>query len=115
MWRDEARLVDMLLAAGNAQAFVAGMTPGEFTTDIKTQHAVVRALEIVGEAARTVPEEIRSTHPEIAWADLVGMRNRLVHEYFRVRLDVVWDVVVDEIPPLIEQLRAIVPPEGSDG
>lgn len=112
MWRDEARLADMLIAARDAIGFVTDVSREHFLADIKTQYAVARALEILGEAANAVPEGIREDHPEVPWPGIVGMRNRLIHEYFQVRLDVVWDVVTNELPSLINQLEGIVPPEG---
>ncbi|MBI2238374.1 MAG: DUF86 domain-containing protein [Actinobacteria bacterium] len=103
--------MDMLLAAEDAQAFISGMTQDEFGADTKSQYAVVRALEILGEASRAVPEGIRDAHPEIPWADMTGMRNRLIHAYFEVNFDIVWRVVTEELPGLVEQLRAIAPRE----
>ena len=75
------------------------------------QDAVVRALEIVGEAAGHISEKFRETHPEIAWHKMIGMRNRLIHEYFRVNYGAVWDTVKNDLPDLIEVLKELVPPE----
>jgi uncharacterized protein with HEPN domain len=101
----------MLLAAKDAVAFVGGMSSEGFLADLKTQYAVARALEILGEAANAVPEQIRDEHLEIPWANLVALRNRLIHGYFEVKLDVVWDVVTNELPGLIEILQTVVPQE----
>ena len=67
--------------------------------------SLVRLLEIIGEASRGISEEIRLAHPEIAWKKMTGMRDRLIHGYFDVNLDVVWETVTQDIPPLIAQLE----------
>lgn len=102
----------MLRAAQKASAFVGGMTREAFDTDERTQFAVTRAIEILGEAATHVDDSTRAAHPEIAWQELAGTRTVLAHEYFRVDLDVVWSIVHDDLPALIQSLEAIVPPEG---
>ncbi len=113
MWRDEAWLLDMLTAARHAREHVEEVTEEEFMHSTLHQDAVVRELEVLGEAAVNVSEEVRAEHPEIPWPRIIGMRNRLAHEYFRVKLDVVWQVVTNELPQLIDLPRAIVPPEES--
>jgi uncharacterized protein with HEPN domain len=110
MWRDDPLLLDMLLAAGHARDHVGGLSRDEFLASKLHQDAVIRELEVLGEAAGKVSEEVRAEYPQIPWPLIVGLRNRLIHEYFRVKLDVVWGVVTTELPPLIEQLEAIVPP-----
>lgn len=100
----------MLRAAEDARTFVAGMTREAFDDDKKTQYAVSRALEIVGEAASHVDEEDRNRHPDIPWRRVAGMRTILAHEYFRIDLDVVWNILSVQLPPLIGQLERIVPP-----
>lgn len=102
----------MLTAAQDAVEFVTDFTREDFDEDKKTQFAAARALEILGEAAGKVDEEIRAAHPEIEWRDIIGLRNIIIHQYFRVDLDTVWDIVTNQIPPLIEQLKPIVPPGG---
>jgi uncharacterized protein with HEPN domain len=72
---------------------------------------VIRPLEIIGEAARLVSQETRDTHPEIPWEQMIGMRNRLIHEYFRVNLTTVWETIQNDLPPLIAQIEPLVPPE----
>ncbi len=80
MWRDEAYLLDILLAARDAQEFGSGLTKEVFATSKLHQAAIVRALEIVGEAAGKVSKEFREAHPEIPWKRIVGLRNRLIHD-----------------------------------
>ena len=76
------------------------MTFEEFDLDRKTKLAVVREIEIIGEAANNIPEYIRQTAPEVSWTRISGMRNRLAHEYFRVNYGVVWNTVQEYLPPL---------------
>ena len=70
--------------------------------------ALVRRMEVVGEAARRVPEDFRSRHPEIAWLRIIGLCNRLIHEYDRVDLDTLQNIIQNELPPLVGQLEAIL-------
>jgi len=113
MRRDDARLLDMLLAAQDAVMFVSSLTREAFDGDRKTQYAVSRALEIVGEAASKVTDDTRERHPDIPWSRIVGMRTFLAHEYFQIDLDAVWSVITTQLESLIGQLKAIVPPEAS--
>lgn len=80
-------------------------------TGSSSKHAVARLIEIVGEAARNISAEFKTAHPEIPWPGIVGMRNRMVHEYFRVAPDKVWEVVKKEMPALIALIEPLVPPE----
>jgi len=81
-----------------------------FSADVRTQDAVVRNIEIIGEAARRLTEATRSAHPEIPWKKIVGTRDRVIHGYFRVDLDIVWEVVATELPALRRQISALLPP-----
>jgi uncharacterized protein with HEPN domain len=111
MKRDDAYLLDILIAARKAIAFVQGVSREEFNTSELHQAAVVRPLEIIGEAAGRVSEETRLSRPEIPWQQMIGMRNRLVHEYFRIDLDAVWDTIQNDLPGLITLIEPLVPPE----
>jgi uncharacterized protein with HEPN domain len=97
-WTDYLR--DILTHAGKAEQFVAGVEFEAFRANDEKVLAVIRALEIVGEAARQVPSSLRTRYPEIPWEDAIGMRDKLVHEYFGVDLEVVWRTVHDDLPPL---------------
>jgi uncharacterized protein with HEPN domain len=92
-------------AAATAVAFAAGKTRTDLETDLMFQFATVRALEIIGEAAARLPDETRAAHPEIPWSNMIGMRNRLVHGYFDVDLDIVWNTVDRNLSPLIGTLN----------
>ena len=81
-----------------------------FFADPMIQDAVVRNIEIIGEAARTITEATRGAHPEIPWRKIVGTRDRVIHGYFRVDLDIVWEVVATELPVLRQQVSALLPP-----
>ncbi len=101
-------LNDILSAAKKAIEFVDGMAPGDLETDEKTEYAVIKALEIVGEAARRVPDSFRNSHPQIPWREMTGMRDKLVHDYFGVNLDVVWKTIHEDLPPLITALQSLI-------
>lgn len=110
--RDETRLRDMLDAARQAQAFTAGKTRADLEVDNTIiGFAVVRALEVIGEAATQISSETRIMFPQVAWKEMIGMRNRIVHDYNRVNYDVVWNTVTQNIPILVSQLEAFLPPE----
>ncbi len=114
MWRDDAYVLDMLLAARKVLEFTEGVDWVRFQRDELVQNAVMRQIQIIGEAARMVSPEYQREHPEVPWRDIVGMRNRLVHEYFRILPSRVWDVVEKHIPALIRLLEPLVPPEQAD-
>jgi len=109
--RDTALLLDMLLAARDAVGFLAGLDETQFLASRLHQNAVIRALEVVGEAAAKVSPGFRAQHPEIAWREMTGMRHRLIHGYAEVRLDLVWTVAREHLPPLIAMLEPLVPPD----
>ena len=109
MQGDDALLLDMLLYCEQAVQFASTLTVEEFKASRLHQLAVVKAVETVGEAASKISDETQQAHPEIPWSKIIGMRNRLVHGYSSIRLDVVWRTVKEDIPALAGQLRRIVP------
>ena len=104
---DLDRLEHILEAAERIAIYAA---PGEdaFLADAMRQDAIIRNLEIIGEAAGRVSHELRDAHPEVPWADVIGHRNVLVHDYRRLIHDLIWRVVAEELPTLAERVRAIV-------
>jgi len=114
MWRDDACLLDMLIAARKIRAFTDGVTLDHFLQNELMQHGIMRLIEILGEAARHLSDDFQANHPEIPWRQIIGMRNRMVHEYFRVIPAKVWAVVEQEIPSLISLLEPLVPPAGDE-
>lgn len=111
MWRDDAFLLDMLLAARKILKYTQGCDPERFENDEVMQDAVMRRIQIIGEAARKVSPEFKEAHPEIPWTGIIGMRHRLIHEYFRIIPEKVWDAVAKDIPALITLIEPLVPPE----
>lgn len=80
----------------------------EFYSDLMLQDAVVRQLQIIGEATRSLSDEFKGNHPEIPWIQIIGMRNRIIHEYFRVNLAIVWEVVRNDLPVIAGQVTKIL-------
>jgi uncharacterized protein with HEPN domain len=111
MWRDDAYLLDMLLATRKVQQFTQGVTWNQFQDDEMLQNAVMRLIQIVGEAARKVSPEFKQAHPEIPWQGIIGMRNRLVHDYFRIESSRVWEVIEKDLPALIPLIEPLIPPD----
>ncbi len=105
---DQVRLVDMLIYAREAAALSGQTSLKDFEKDRVMQLAMQKLVEILGEAANRVSEETQQSHPEIQWPQIIGMRNRLVHGYDDVNLDILWKIVETDLPPLIQQLKDIV-------
>ncbi|MBI5739113.1 MAG: DUF86 domain-containing protein [Nitrospirae bacterium] len=98
---------DILTSIKEVDEFTKGMTPDDFYKDRKTINAVIRSLEVLGEASGKISDDIKSKAPNIPWGKMTGMRNKLIHEYFGVDLEIVWTVIKEDLPPikpLIEQL-----------
>lgn len=105
---------DILDAAGKSVDFVEGMTFEEFSHDDKTVYAVVRALEVVGEAVKNLPGEYKAKYLTIPWKDLAGMRDKLIHSYFGVDLKRVWLTVTEDIPLLRPEFERMAREAGID-
>jgi len=117
----ENRLPDYLdhiqRAAADACGFVEGMVKDDFLADKRTQQAVIMSLIVIGEAATKVMDgyaEFTQAHAEVPWRDMRGMRNRMIHGYFDINLDVVWETVREWLPVLLEQLPALRQEAGGD-
>lgn len=110
--QDETRLRDMLDAARQARSFVEGKTRADLERDNDLiGFAVVRALEVIGEAASKTTQPTHALYPELPWKAMIGTRNRVIHDYARIDYDIVWDIATVQLPVLISQLEAILPPE----
>jgi len=107
-------LQDILDATEKAQAFLGEMDRQEFEADERTAFAVIRALEVAGEAARHIPEDIARRYPKVPWSDMIGMRNVLVHDYIEVDLEAVWLTVKNDLPEAEREIRQIIKELGSD-
>ena len=114
MRRDDAKLLDILLACREMQEFVSGVSREGFLADRKLQRALCMDLEIVGEAARALSEEFRASHEDIPWRQIIGLRHKIAHEYFRLDLGILWEIVHRDVPLLIYQMEPLVPPEQQD-
>ncbi|NEO17722.1 MAG: DUF86 domain-containing protein [Moorea sp. SIO4G2] len=108
---DLTRLHHMQDAAIEALGFMSGKTREDLAKDRMLVLAVVKDLEIIGEAAGRISAECRGRHADIPWAVMIGMRNRLTHAYFSIDLDIVWGTVRNDLVPLVEQLQRVIQEE----
>ncbi len=102
---DAVRLRHMLDAARRAIEFMQGRAKSDLESDEQLSLAVVRLLEILGEAAKNVSEDLRKDYPDIPWRQIAGTRDRLIHGYFDVDLDIVWQIISTDLPVLVAQLE----------
>lgn len=98
-------LEDILASALKILEFTKGLSYQGFRDDAKTFDAVVRNLEIIGEAAKKIPDDLRKTRSEIEWKKIAGLRDILIHEYFGIDAELVWDIIQNKIPKLINELK----------
>jgi len=101
------RLEDLKQAMARIRQYTAGFTYDEFIKDEKTMDAVLRNLEVIGEAARNVPEELRGKYPDVEWHRMIGLRNIISHEYFGVDMQIIWEVATRNVPetePLVADM-----------
>lgn len=108
MQRDREYLVDIVEAARLAMEYVKSASQEAFLKDVQRQDAVVRRLEIIGEAARRISDETREAHPEVPWHQMVAMRNVMIHEYDDIDLPLVWETVRTSLPALMKSLEKIL-------
>jgi uncharacterized protein with HEPN domain len=112
MRKDDAiRLRHMVEAAREALSFSQGKDRNDLTSSRMLVLSLIKSIEIIGEAASTVTQQFRELHPEIPWKDIVAMRNRLIHVYFDIDLDRVWDTITDDLPRLILVLEKVIAQE----
>ena len=107
----------LLHVVDSAEAILGYTTGGreEFLADRRTQDAVVRNIEVIGEAVKAVSSDTRTMDPDVPWRQMAGMRDKLIHEYFGVDLNLVWDVVEQDLPALLPRLRALIERLGERG
>jgi uncharacterized protein with HEPN domain len=101
-------IVDMIGFAERVLAYTQDMDQRKFSASQINRDATLRNLELIGEAASHVPQDIRDAHPEVSWRLIIATRNRLIHGYLGIDDDTVWSIVRDEVPPLIVALRQII-------
>ncbi len=107
--RDNTLLLEDIHEAGTKiKTYIDGYTYSEFLKDDKTIDAVVRNLEIIGEASTRIESDFKFEHPEIPWNQLRGLRNRIIHEYFGIDLEIVWTIIVEPMDELIDWIEAIL-------
>lgn len=111
MWRDDAALVDIVQAASRIAAFIEGVDETSFTANAEKHWAVVAQLLIIGEAVGRLSGEFTSSHPEIEWSKIAGMRNRLIHGYDKIRWELVWGTATEDVPRLLAYIRPLLPAE----
>lgn len=108
---DLIRLRHMLDAANDAVAFAANRERQDLDKDRMLTLSLVKCIEIIGEAASHVSREAQAQYSQIPWVDIIGMRHRLIHAYYDVNLDILWNTIVQDLPPLIATLKRIVSEE----
>jgi uncharacterized protein with HEPN domain len=106
--KDRIRVQHILDEAGEVFKYTEGISFDEFVEDGKTVRAVIRSIEVIGEAASKISIEFRKEHPDVPWQKIIGMRNRLIHVYFDIDYNIIWQTVKENLPPLIEQMQSIL-------
>lgn len=100
-------LDDILESVEKIRRFTQGMSYDEFIDDPKTVDAVLRNFEVIGEATKNVPDDIRKEHADVPWSEMAGMRDKLIHGYATVELQIIWETVQKEIPALRTQIESV--------
>jgi uncharacterized protein with HEPN domain len=101
-------LEDILESIGRIESYVAGVSKADFESDTEKQDALFRRLEIIGQAVKGLPQDLRDLHPQVPWREIAGARDILSHEYFRVDLDLAWDMIQHNVPELKRNLEEIL-------
>jgi uncharacterized protein with HEPN domain len=98
----------ILEAIERIEEFIEGKTKSDFLEDIQLQDATIRRIEIIGEASKNIPEDFKRNYPEIAWSEMSRTRDKLIHGYFGVDLDLTWNIVKTDLPELKDQIESII-------
>ena len=101
-------IADIIEAIERIQRYTRGTSAQDFVRDGKTVDAVLRNISVIGEAAANLPEELKMTHAEIPWKEMVGMRNKVIHEYFGVDGEILWKTVSEDLVCLEKQVRSLL-------
>lgn len=110
--RDQDYLSDIREAIQRIRAYTAEMTSEQFINDTRTQDAVVRNLEVIGEATKNLSTRIKKAYPHVPWKTLAGVRDKMIHHYFGIQYEVVWTIAKEELPGLLPQIEDILKKEG---
>lgn len=105
---DTGRLQDILDAIARIESYLRGTNEKDFGNDLMRQDAIIHQIEIIGEASRNVTSEFQKLHPEIPWSPMIGMRNKIIHDYTEIDIPTVWKTVVEDLPPLREAIARLV-------
>jgi uncharacterized protein with HEPN domain len=106
--RDASYLADIVEAIQRIAGYILGLDYDQFLDDVRTQDAVLRNLQVIGEATKKLSPELRQENPDLPWKAMAGLRDRIVHDYFGINSEVVWTVVSRELPPLLPQVAALL-------
>ncbi len=100
-------LDDIVESAEKIERFTEGMTYESFERDEKSVDAVLRNFEVIGEAAKNVPRDVREEHDEVPWSEMAGMRDKLIHGYSTIDLEIIWTTIEQDVSPLLEQVKTV--------
>lgn len=107
--RDQAALLDVVLAAQQIRRYSQGIDRAQLESSDEKQASILYRIIIIGEATKRISQTFREQHPDVAWREMAGMRDRITHAYDQVNLDVVWDVIQNKIPELLAQTEPLLP------
>jgi len=108
MQRDKAYLIDILEAAKLVREYIGNKDKEDFLKDTQCQDAVVRRFAIIGEASRRISDKMKAAYPDVAWNEMIGMRNAIIHEYDDIDMVIVWDTAKKDIPALISTIEKVL-------
>ena len=106
--RYEQSLQDILDSIIRIEEYVSEMEYEDFTSDRRTVDAVIRNIEIIGEATKNIPDDVRGKYPDVPWSEMAKMRDKVVHGYFDIAFSIVWETIVHDLPPLKQMIQEII-------